>query len=140
GIQAEWWPPEDVAAFEAAGDALVAQYDAYEVLPGLFVNGRISLGENISDLAGLTIAFDAWKRSLGGQPAPVINGFTGEQRFFLGWAQFWRTQSRDEYLRQVMLAWRHSPDIQRVWTVRNIDAWYDAFDVKPGDKLYLPPD
>jgi putative endopeptidase len=140
GIQEAWWPPEDVKAFEAAGDSLVAQYDAYEVLPDLFVNGRISLGENISDLAGLTIAFDAWKKSLGGKPAPVINGFTGEQRFFLGWAQFWRTKSRDEYLRQVMLAWRHSPDIQRVWTVRNIDAWYEAFDVQPGDKLYLPPE
>lgn len=140
GVLTDWWPPEDIKAFEAAGDALVAQYDAYEVLPGLHVNGRISLGENISDLAGLTIAYDAYQRSLGGKPAPVINGFTGDQRFFLGWAQFFRIKPRDEYLRQTMLAWRHSPDMQRVWTVRNIDAWYEAFDVKPGDKLYLPPE
>jgi putative endopeptidase len=140
GVQDDWWPPGDVKAFEAAGDALVAQYDAYEALPGLHVNGRISLGENISDLAGLTIAFDAYKRSLNGKQAPVINGFTGEQRFFLGWAQFFRIKSRDEYLRQTMLTWRHSPDMQRVWTVRNIDAWYQAFDVKPGEKLYLPPE
>lgn len=140
GVLADWWPPQDVKAFEAAGNALVAQYDAYEVLPGLHVNGRISLGENISDLAGLTIAYDAYKRSLGGKPAPVINGFTGDQRFFLGWAQFFRIKHRDEYLRQVMITYRHSPDIQRVWTVRNIDAWYEAFDVKPGDKLYLPPE
>ncbi|HKS56182.1 MAG TPA: M13 family metallopeptidase [Steroidobacteraceae bacterium] len=140
GIQSEWWPPEDVKAFEAAGDALAAQYDAYEVLPGVHVNGRISLGENGSDLAGLTIAYDAYKRSLGGKPAPVINGLTGDQRFFLGWAQFFRIKPRDEYLRQMLLMWRHSPDKQRVWTVRNIDAWYEAFNVKPGDKLYLPPD
>jgi len=140
GVQDEWWPPEDVKAFEAAGDALAAQYDAYEVLPGVHVNGRISLGENISDLAGLTIAFDAYKRSLGGKRAPVIDGLTGEQRFFLGWAQFFRIKPRDEYLRQMLLAWRHSPDKQRVWTVRNIDAWYEAFDVKPGEKLYLPPE
>jgi putative endopeptidase len=88
------------------------------VLPGLHVNGRISLGENISDLGGLTI----------------------EQRFFLGWAQFFRIKARDEYLRQTMRMWRHSPDMQRVWTVRNIDAWYEAFDVEPGEKLYLPPE
>lgn len=138
GVQADWWPAQDVKAFEAAGDALVAQYDAYEVLPGLHVNGRISLGENISDLAGLTISHDAYQRSLGGKPAPVIDGLTGDQRFFLGWAQFFRIKARDEYLRQTMLAWRHSPDMQRVWTVRNIDAWYEAFNVKPGDKLYLP--
>ncbi|WP_411340511.1 M13 family metallopeptidase [Sphingopyxis sp. J-6] len=140
GVQAEWWTPEDVKAFEAAGDALVAQYDAYEVLPGLHANGRISLGENISDLAGLTFAYEAYKRSLGGKPAPVINGLTGDQRFFLGWAQFFRIKARDEYLRQTMLTWQHSPDRLRVLTVRNIDAWYEAFDVKPGDKLYLPPE
>lgn len=140
GVQAEWWTPEDVKAFEAAGDALVAQYDAYEVLPGLHANGRISLGENISDLAGLTFAYEAYKRSLGGKPAPVLGGLTGDQRFFLGWAQFFRIKSRDEYLRQTMLTWQHSPDRLRVLTVRNIDAWYEAFDVKPGDKLYLPPE
>lgn len=140
GVQAEWWTPEDIKAFEAAGDALVAQYDAYEVLPGLHANGRISLGENISDLAGLTFAYEAYRRSLGGKPAPVLGGLTGDQRFFLGWAQFFRIKSRDEYLRQTMLTWQHSPDRLRVLTVRNIDAWYEAFDVKPGDKLYLPPE
>ncbi|NIJ36674.1 putative endopeptidase [Sphingopyxis panaciterrae] len=140
GIQTNWWTPQDVEAFEAAGNALVAQYDKYEVLPGLNANGRVSLGENISDLAGLTIAFEAYERTLGGKPAPVINGLTGEQRFFLGWAQFFRIKPRDEYLRQYVRTWQHSPDRLRVLTVRNIDAWYKAFDVKPGDKLYLPPE
>ncbi|WP_234716038.1 M13 family metallopeptidase [Sphingopyxis macrogoltabida] len=139
GILANWWTPKDLAAFDAAGKALIAQYDAYEPLPGEHVKGEFTLGENIGDLAGLTIAYDAYQRSLNGKPAPVINGYTGDQRFFLGWAQFWRVKQREEHLRQHLLTDAHSPATQRTWVVRNLDAWYKAFDVKPGDKLYLAP-
>jgi putative endopeptidase len=140
GVLANWWTPEDLKAFDAAGKALIAQYDAYEALPGEHVKGEFTLGENIGDLAGLTIAYDAYQRSLGGKPAPVIDGYTGDQRFFLGWAQFWRLKQREAHLRQALLTDAHSPAIQRTWVVRNLDAWYKAFDVKPGDKLYLPPE
>src|SRR5690606_21023841 len=100
-------------------------------LPGEHVKGEFTLGENIGDLAGLTIAYDGYKRSLGGKPAPVINGFTGDQRFFLGWAQAWRLKQREAHLRQMLVTDAHSPAIQRTWVVRNLDAWYKAFDVKP---------
>ncbi|WP_246623648.1 M13 family metallopeptidase [Sphingomonas colocasiae] len=139
GLLQSWWTPEDLKAFEAASKALIAQYDAYQPLPGEHMSGRLTLGENIGDLAGLTIAYDAYQRSLGGKPAPVINGYTGDQRFFLGWAQFWRVKQREEHLRQQLLTDTHSPATQRAWVVRNLDAWYKAFDVKPGDKLYLEP-
>ena len=128
-------------AFEAAGKALVAQYDAYEVLPGEHLDGTFTLGENIGDLAGLTIAYDAYKKSLGGKPAPVIDGLTGDQRFFMGYAQVWRSKYREETARQLLLVDPHSPAMYRVnGIVRNFPEWYKAFGVKPGDALYLPPE
>ncbi len=136
----DWWTEADVKAFETATKALIAQYDAYEPLPGEHVKGEFTLGENIGDLAGLTIAYDAWKHSLGGKPAPVIDGMTGDQRFFLGWAQVWRRNYRDANLRQRLLTDPHSPSAERAAVVRNLDAWYAAFAPKAGQKLYLAPD
>lgn len=141
GRQRDWWTAEDNARFVERSDRLVAQYNTYEPLPGLFVNGRISLGENIADLGGITMALDAYRASLGGQPAPVLDGYTGEQRFFMGWAQVWRFKARDERMRQRVATAPHSPPQFRVnGVVRNVDAWYDAFGVKEGDALYLKPE
>ncbi|MFL9842142.1 M13 family metallopeptidase [Sphingomonas sp. ST-64] len=139
GELSDWWTPADVKAFEAASKQLVAQYDAYEALPGEHVKGEFTLGENIGDLAGLTIAYDAYKHSLEGKEAPVIDGFTGDQRFYLGWAQVWRRNYREANLRARLLTDPHSPSIQRAWVVRNLDPWYGAFDAKPGETLYLDP-
>jgi predicted metalloendopeptidase len=135
-----WWTPQDFARFKQAGDALARQYDAYEALPGLHVNGKLTLGENIADVAGLAAAYDAYKASLNGKPAPVIAGLTGDQRFFLAYAQSWATKMREEQLRQRIATDGHAPGQFRGLTVRNIDAWYPAFNVKPGQKLYLAPD
>ena len=140
GRLADWWTPEDVKAFEAAGKALVSQYDQYEIFPGAKVQGAFTLGENIGDLAGLTLAYDAWKHSLGGQEAPVLDGTTGDQRFYLGWAQVWRRNYREANLRQRLITDPHSPSEQRVWIVRNLDPWYPAFTVQPGQKMYLSPE
>jgi len=140
GKLADWWTAEDVKNFEARGKKLIAQYDAYEVFPGEKVKGEFTLGENIGDLAGVAIAYDAWKASLKGKPAPVINGMTGDQRFFLGWAQVWRRNYRDANLRQRLLTDPHSPSKERVAVVRNFDAWNKAFATKPGQKLYLKPE
>ena len=140
GKLADWWTPADVAAFEAAGKALIAQYDAYEVLPGEKLDGTFTLGENIGDLAGLTIAYDAYKKSLGGKEAPVIDGLTGDQRFFLGWAQVWRRNYREQNLSQRITTDPHSPSIQRTWVSRNLDPWYKAYQIKQGQKLYLAPE
>ena len=139
GRLADWWTPADVAAFEAAGRRLVEQYNLYEVL-GEHINGEFTLGENIGDLAGLAIAYDAYKKSLNGVEAPVIDGMTGDQRFFLGWAQVWRRNYRDANLLQRLTTDPHSPSIQRTWVVRNLDAWYSAYDVAPGAALYLTPE
>ncbi|MBA3527563.1 MAG: M13 family peptidase [Pseudomonadota bacterium] len=139
GRLADWWTPADLKAFEAAGKSLIAQYDKYEVLPGGFVKGDFTLGENIGDLAGLTVAYDAYKASLGGKEAPVIDGTTGDQRFYLGWAQVWRRNYREANLRQRLITDPHSPSEQRVAVVRNLDPWYPAFDVRSGQKLYLAP-
>ncbi|GAA0677209.1 putative endopeptidase [Sphingomonas insulae] len=135
-----WWTPEDLARFEAQGQALVAQYDAYEALPGLHVNGKQTLGENIADVAGLTAALDAYHASLGGKPAPVIGGMTGDQRLFLSFAQTWASKFRDKALRARVQGDVHAPARFRAQTVRNLDGWYAAFGVKPGDALYLAPD
>jgi putative endopeptidase len=136
----EWWTETDRKAFEAAGKALIAQYDAYQIFPDANVKGALTLGENIGDLAGLTIAHDAWKHSLGGAEAPVIDGFTGDQRFYLGWAQVWRRNYREANLRQRLITDPHSPSEQRAAVVRNLDPWYPAFSIQPGQKLYLPPE
>ena len=139
GRLADWWTPADVAAFQAAGKTLVDQYNAYEPLPGMKIKGDFTLGENIGDLAGLTVAYDAYQHTLGGKPAPVIDGTTGDQRFYLGWAQVWRRNYREANLRQRLLTDPHSPSEQRAAVVRNLDPWYPAFDVQPGQKLYLAP-
>jgi putative endopeptidase len=140
GTLRNWWTPADFQRFTAAGDALARQFDAYEALPGLHVKGTLTLGENIADVAGLAAAYDAYKASLNGKAAPVLDGFTGDQRFFIAYAQSWATKMREEILRQRIATDGHAPAMFRALTVRNIDAWYPAFDVKPGQKLYLPPD
>jgi len=140
GRLADWWTPEDAVNFAARTKALVSQYDAYQPLPGLHVNGALTLGENLADLAGLNISYQAYIESLGGKPAPVIDGFTGPQRFFLGDAQSRRSKQRDADLRNQVLSDPHPPEKERSQEVRNIDAWYQAFHVLPGDAMYLPPD
>ncbi len=135
-----WWTPADLKRFEGAGQALVAQYSAYEALPGLHLNGEQELGENIADVAGLTASYEAYKASLGGKPAPVIDGLTGDQRFFLAFAQSWRTKMREKALRARIATDVHAPAPWRVLTVRNLDAWYGPFKVQPGQKLYLTPE
>ncbi len=140
GKLSDWWTPADVKAFEAAGKALVAQYDAYKIFPDASVKGEFTLGENIGDLAGLTIAYDAYHASLGGKEAPVIDGMTGDQRFFLGWAQVWRRNYREANLRTRLVTDPHSPSAQRAWVVRNLDKWYDAFQPDKNGKLYLKPE
>jgi putative endopeptidase len=136
----DWWTSEDAKSFDQRAAKLGLQYDSYEPLPGVHINGKLTMGENIADLGGLTLALDAYRASLHGQPAPVLEGLTGDQRVFLGWAQAWRGKTRDEAIRRVVVSDPHSPRVFRVdGVVRNIDAWYDAFDVKPGDKLYLRP-
>jgi len=140
GRLTNWWTDADVAAFKARTGALVKQYDAYEPLPGLHVKGGLTLGENVADLAGLSVAYDAYHTSLGGKAAPVIDGFSGDQRFYLGWAQVWRRNYREANLRNRLLTDPHSPSQQRAWVVRNLDPWYAAYNPKPSDKLYLTPE
>jgi putative endopeptidase len=135
-----WWTPADLEKFSQAGDALIAQYNGYEALPGLRLNGRQTLAENIADVAGLAAAFDAYKASLGGKQAPVIDGLTGDQRFFIAYAQTWASKMREAALRGRIATDGHAPGQYRALTVRNIDAWYTAFNVQPGDKLYLAPE
>ncbi|QNK03070.1 M13 family metallopeptidase [Dyella telluris] len=140
GALRDWWTPADAKAFEARAKKLGAQYDAFEPLPGVHINGNLTMGENIADLGGLTLALDAYHASLHGQPAPVIDGLTGDQRVFLGWAQAWRGKLTDDAIRRQVTSDPHSPRTFRVnGPVRNIDAWYQAFDVKAGEKLYLDP-
>jgi putative endopeptidase len=135
-----WWTAADLQHFEAASAALAAQYSGYEVLPGLKLNGKQVLAENIADVAGLTAAYEAYHASLKGKEAPVINGLTGDQRFFLAFAQSWREKQREEALRSEVATDPHAPGRWRALTVRNLDAWYPAFGVQPGEKLYLAPD
>ena len=139
GNLTDWWTPPDVAAFKRLSEELVKEYDAYEVFPGAHVKGEFTLGENIGDLAGILTAYDAYHASLGGKEPPVIDGFTGDQRFYLAWAQVWRRNYREANLRSRLLTDPHAPSKQRVWIVRNFDAWYNAFNVQPGQKLYLAP-
>ncbi|OYQ24330.1 peptidase M13 [Sandarakinorhabdus cyanobacteriorum] len=140
GRLAEWWTADDVARFKEGTDKVVAQYGAYEPLPGKKINGQLTLGENMADLAGVTIAYDAYQRSLKGKKAKVIDGFTGDQRFFLAFAQSWRTKNRDAALQQQLVTDPHTASHFRPYVVRNLDVWYKAFNVKPGEKLYLKPE
>ncbi len=137
----DWWTAQDEAQFRARAAKLGQQYAAFEPIPGVHVNGALTMGENIADLGGLNIALDAYHRSLNGQPAAVIDGFSGEQRFYLGWAQAWRGKPRDDFLRHQVVSDPHSPRMFRViGPLRNLDAWYSAFGVKPEDKYSLAPD
>jgi predicted metalloendopeptidase len=140
GTLSDWWTASDSAAFAERAAKLVRQYSEFQALPGLNVNGAITVGENIGDLGGLNMAYAAYHLSLNGRRAPVLGGLSGDQRFFLSWAQCFQAKYRDDQLRQRVLSDEHSPAYFRVnGPVRNIDAWYRAFDVKPGSKLYLPP-
>jgi putative endopeptidase len=141
GALEDWWSAEDLHVFNARTARLVQQFSDFQVLPGLHVNGANTVGENIGDLGGLNMAHEAYRISLQGRSAPLIDGLTGDQRFFLAWAQTWREKNRDAVLREMVLSEVHAPPSVRVnGPVRNIDAWYAAFGVQPGDKLYLPPD
>ncbi len=140
GVLRNWWKPEDEAAFKALGDKLAHQYDQFSPIEGLKINGRLTLGENLGDVNGLTVAYAAYHVSLKDKPAPVLDGLSGDQRFFLSWAQVWRSLDRDESVRTQVMSDPHSPARYRVLgVVRNLDAWYDAFQVAPTDPLYLPP-
>jgi endothelin-converting enzyme/putative endopeptidase len=135
-----WWTPEDFAHFKKTTDALAAQYDTYSPFSDVHINGHQTLAENIADVAGVSAAFDAYHASLKGQPAPVVDNLTGDQQFFIAYAQNWGSKVRDNTLRQQVLTDPHSPGMYRAATVRNIDGWYTAFKVAPTDKLYLAPD
>ncbi len=140
GRMANWWTKADFEHFTAAGAALAAQFDAYRPFPDLAVNGKQTLSENIADVAGLLAAYDAYHLSLGGKTDAVKDGFTGDQRFFISFGQSWRSKVRDAELRKEIATDGHAPEQYRADTVRNLDGWYDAFSVKPSQKLYLPPD
>jgi putative endopeptidase len=134
-----WWTPSDLAHFEAATAKLAAQYDTYKPFPDLSVNGKQTLGENIADVAGISAAYDGYRASLAGQVAPTQDGFSGDQQFFIAFAQNWGSKSREASLRQQVMTDPHAPAQYRAATVRNIDAWYASFDIQPGDRLSLTP-
>jgi putative endopeptidase len=140
GKMQNWWAKEDLEHFQAACAALAAQYDQYEPFPGLHLNGQLELAENVADVAGLATAYDAYKLSQQGKPEQVIDGFTPDQRFFLGFAQAWRSKAREAAYRNSIKTGTHAPGQFRAETVRNQDAWYAAFDVQPGQKRYLMPE
>ncbi|MFD3265567.1 M13 family metallopeptidase [Phenylobacterium ferrooxidans] len=141
GRLTDWWTAEDAAKFDAQAKIFGAQYAAVEVLPGAHINPELTMGENIADLGGLLLGLDAYHISLKGKPAPVIDGLTGDQRVFLGWAQVWRSKSRDDRTRQRLVSDPHAPEQYRVnIPVRNIDTFYEAFGVKPGEKMYVAPE
>ena len=141
GVLRNWWTDEDRTAFDIRKNALAAQYDGYDVIDGLTINGQFTSGENIGDLGGLSIAYKAYKMSLNGEEAPVIDGLTGDQRFFLGWAQVWRAKARDEEIKRRLTSDSHSPPKFRAnGAAVNVSAFYEAFDIKEGDGMYLPPE
>ena len=141
GVQRNWWTDEDRANFDDQAAVLAEQYAAYEPVPGYFIDGRFTLGENIGDVGGVSLAYRAYRMSLNGEEPPVIDGLTGDQRFFLAWAQVWQRKYREDALIQRLTSDPHSPAEFRVnGVVRNFDAWYEAFDVQPEDDLYLPPE
>jgi predicted metalloendopeptidase len=136
----DWWTPQDHAAFKAKGDALVKEYSAFEPVTGFHINGELTLGENIGDNSGLTIAFKAYEASLKGQPSAVLDGFTGEQRFYLNFAKIWRNKARDAAVIEQLKTDPHSIDRFRVLgTIVNQPGFMQAFGLKPGDKLYRAP-
>ena len=141
GAMRDWWTSEDAQVFTTRTSRLIKQFSDFEALPGLKVNGANTVGENIGDLGGLNVANEAYRISLKGQPAPVLDGLTGEQRFFLAYAQIWREKYREGALREMVMSNEHSPSRFRVnGPLPNIDDWYRAFNVQPGDKLYIKPE
>jgi len=141
GEQRDWWTEEDTTSYTARAKDLADQYSKFEPLEGEFVNGELSLGENIGDLTGITMAYAAYKRSLGGKEAPVIDGLTGDQRFFLAYGQIWKRKFRDDNLLSRLKTAPHSPgEFRANGIVRNFDAWYEAFDIQPDHELYLAPE
>jgi len=140
GVMRNWWTAADKAEFDKRSGALADQYSAYEPIAGIHIPGKLTLSEDLADVAGLAASLDAYHASLDGKAAPTIGGFTGDQRFFIAFAQSWATKMREATLRNRLATDGHSPGDYRALTVRNLDAWYDAFGVKPGDKLYLDPD
>ncbi len=141
GAIRDWWTPADGERFKKLTDALGKQYASYEAAPGVFINPDLTMGENIGDMSGLEVAYEAYKISLGGKPSPVIDGLTGDQRFFLAFAQAWRGEQRDDAIKTQVASDPHSPRRFRViGPTRNLDAWYEAFNVKPGTKFYIPPE
>ena len=141
GVLRDWWTEEDAEKFDVRKNALAAQYDGYDAIDGLTINGQFTSGENIGDLGGLSIAYLAYKMSLNGEEAPVIDGWTGDQRFFLGWAQVWRSKARDEEIKRRLTVDPHSPPKFRAnGAAVNVPAFYTAFDVKEGDGMYLAPE
>jgi putative endopeptidase len=141
GAVRDWWTPTDASRFKKLTDELGRQYSSYEAAPGIFINGDLTMGENIGDMSGLEVAHEAYKISLGGKPSPVIDGLTGDQRFFLAFAQAWRGEQRPEAIKTQVASDPHSPRRYRViGPLRNLDAWYQAFNVQPGTKYYIPPE
>jgi predicted metalloendopeptidase len=140
GAMRNWWTEEDFARFEQQGKVLAEQFDAYSPYPGLHVNGTLTLGENIADVAGLAATYDAYRASLNGKPAPVMDGLTGDQRFFIAYTQTWASKTREEAMRSRIANGSHAPGQYRALTVRNLDSWYKAFNVQSEDDLYLAPD
>jgi len=141
GVLATWWTDGDATEFNTRAAVLGRQFDTYEPFPGFHLKGDLTMGENIADLGGALVALDAYHNSLGNKPAPVLDGLTGDQRFFLGYAQSWRHKSTDESTRQLIVSNPHAPANYRVnGVVRNMDAWYEAFNVNPSHKLFLAPE
>jgi putative endopeptidase len=141
GAVRDWWTPADATRFKALTDALGKQYASYEAAPGVFINGDLTMGENIGDMSGLEVAYEAYRISLGGKPSPVIDGLTGDQRFFLAFAQAWRGEQRDDAIKTQVASDPHSPRRYRViGPLRNLDAWYTAFNIGPNSKFYIPPE
>ena len=141
GQAKDWWSKEDADRFKALTAALGKQYSSYEAAPGIFINGELTMGENIGDMSGLEVAYEAYKKSLGGKPAPVIDGLTGDQRFFLSFAQAWRGNQREDAIKTQVASDPHSPRRYRIiGPLRNLDAWYNAFNVGPESKFYIAPE
>jgi putative endopeptidase len=141
GVLTSWWTNADATEFNARAAVLGRQFDTYEPFPGFYLKGDLTMGENIADLGGALVALDAYRNSLGNKPAPVLDGLTGDQRFFLSYAQSWRHKSTDDSIRQLIVSNPHAPANYRVnGVVRNMDAWYEAFHVSPSDKLFLAPE
>jgi len=141
GAVRDWWTKEDATRFKALTASLGAQYSSYEAAPGVFINGDLTMGENIGDMSGLEVAYEAYKMALGGKQPPVVDGLTGDQRFFLSYAQAWRGEQRDDAIKTQVASDPHSPRRYRIiGPLRNLDAWYDAFKIDPSSKFYIPPE